>query len=691
MGKIGIAIIVIMLMGSFGGQPGWAAEDKGRAAADAATAPAVVLPATPDGLWQEAAKAATEERWAEAAALYQRLHDLFPKAAKAEDALWEAAQLYKKAAGLSPEPDWEKVRNLFRLYAAEYPKSARYAEAYFELGVAHYQMRFFREALTYFKLFQERYPQSPLLPAAQYWQGRTLVEVNRTEEAIVVFLKVSQAEDHKLRVLALIGLGKAYGVRKEYDKALAAFESIVAKHPRYYFEDPEFLIHLGLAYFQVGKEADGQKQLFYFLNIDPLSPRKIEVLFELGESFHRLGDDTTAQKLYARVIEEGQSGERAVVLAQFRQVEYLDDPQRKLPEWQKRRELTDPEGDRLYQTVLDSYRNEPIAQDARYGLYLRYRARDNYELAAEMARSFLRYDPPGPRAGEQVDTGGEVMAWLVEEMLKREQYQKIYEIYQAEYAHVEKFQQGRLRYLVGQALQAMGLNDQAAVVYYRALGHPLTDEEKIDLYYRRAHVYLAQKDLAAAERLLEYLRKIYAKTPAVGQIHYYSGRLREEQQRHEEALAFYDQALAVLTMPEQKHLAGEGRLRVLLAAKRFSEMLMALDAYRQEGWLDLTALQGWYRRVGDALRQENKVEETITAYLSAVGENMPQDGRAAQSIHLHVGELLVQLGEVDQGRKHLEKALAGTDPFLKKVAEERLNQVDIDRSLSVLKPLLRNS
>lgn len=670
--------------------PTWAAASGSAPVKAEAPQEAVARPVmSEEGLWQEAVAAAKAAKWAEAAALYQRLHKEFPKAARAEEALWQAAQLSKKAAAEASDPDWEEVRNLFRLYAADYPKSARYPEAYFELGVAHYHMRFFREAAIYFKLFQKRYPQSPLVPAAQYWEGKTLVEVGRLDEAIAAFQKAVQNADEKQRILALIGIGKAYVAKKEPAKAVETFEGVLAKAPRTVLDDPESLFFLGMAYLKTGKEAEGQHHLFHFINLAPQSPRRFEVFFELGESFHRQNDDATAQKLYAKVVEDGEPGSRAMVLSQFRQTEYLDDPGRKLASWQRRRDLNDPEGDRLYQEVLEKYRQEPIAQDARHGLFLRYRARGNHDQAMEMGRGFLRNDPPGPNPGEEGDVGAEVMAAMVEELLRRGQYKEIQKLYQTEAGQVEKSAQGRLRYLVGQAFQALDRNDQAAALYYRATAFPLSDADKLDLYVRRAHVYLAQKDLVSAERLLEHLRKSYAGTKELGEILYYSGRLREEQKRYDEALAYFDQALPLLAQPEKKQLCGEGRLRMLLAAKRFSEMLVSLDTYRKEGWLSATALQGWYRKVGDMLRREKRTEETIKAYLGAVGENMPQDGGVAQGVHLHLGDLLVQLGEFDQGRDHFRKAQTGADPYLKKLAEERLNQLEIDRSLTVLQPLLR--
>lgn len=670
--------------------PLWAAEKGGAPQAGAANTPTTTAqPATAESLWQDATAAAGAAKWSDASALYQRVYDEFPDSAKAEEALWQATQSAKKAADLATDPDWEGVRNLFRLFTSEYPKSAHYPEAYFELGVTHYRMELFLEAATYFKLFQKRYPQSPLVPAAQYWQGKTLVKLGRLDQAITAFQKVLQGADEKQRTLAAIGIGNAYAAKKDYPKAIATFEELLVKTPRASFEEPDLLRSLGLAYLEAGKEAEGQRRLFYFLNLAPQSPHRFEVLFELGESFHRQGDDATAQKLYAKIVEEGEAGTRPVLLSQFRQTEYLDDPHRKLASWQRRRDLNDPEGDKLYQAVVDGYRDEPIAQDARYALFLRYRARGNFDLAMAMGKSFLRNEPPGPNPGEAGDAGAEVMTDLVEDLLQRGQYQEVVKLYQAELAQVDKSKNGRLRYLIGQAYQALDQNAQAAALYYRATAFPLSDADKLDLYIRRAHVYLVQKDLPSAERLLEFLRKTYAGTKDLGEILYYSGRLREEQKRYGEALAFYDQALPQLTQPEKKQLCGEGRLRMLLQARRFSEMLVSLDTYRKEGWLSVTALQGWYRKVGDMLRQEKKTDETVKAYLAAVGEKMPQQGEVAQSVHLHLGDLLVQLGEVDQGRDQFRKAQTGTDPYLKKLAEERLNQLEIDQSLTALKPLLR--
>jgi len=99
---------------------------------------------TPAEVWQEAVEAAKAGDLAKAASAYQRYYEKFREAAQAEEALWQAAQILKQMAMKSATPEWDKVRDIFRRYGADFPKSKRAAEAYYEVGYAHYRMRFYR-------------------------------------------------------------------------------------------------------------------------------------------------------------------------------------------------------------------------------------------------------------------------------------------------------------------------------------------------------------------------------------------------------------------------------------------------------------------------------------------------------------------------------------------------------------------
>ncbi|MGV1099444.1 tetratricopeptide repeat protein [Thiovibrio sp. JS02] len=650
------------------------AEDAGGAAQPAAVS------VDPASLWQEAQAAATAGELAEAADLYQRYYEGFRESDKAEEALWQAAQLAKRQAQEGPSPDWERVRNLFRMFSTDFAESARAAEAYFEVGYAHYQMRFFREALIYFKLFGDRYPKSPFLDKALYWQGRTLLQVGRAPEAAEVFQRLEKsAKEPDLRAEAAVGIGNWLYAEGKYPEALARLQEVMRAHPSYYLKDPEVLYDLGLVYQKLGKEKEAQRYFYHYLNLIENLKRKHEVIFDLAESYHRQGDNASAQSLYRRIVEEGSPADRPVVLAQFRIAEYFDDQERALSKWQKRNDLGDPAGDRPLLAVVDGFHGEPIAQDARRGLFIRYRARDQFEQAFEVGKSFLRNDEAGVRPGEKVDFANTVLLYLGEGLFDRKQYEKLYQLYVGEHRHVNTLDNGRFLFLVGRALEAMKLYEQAAVVYYRALALPLTPEDRRDLYYRRAEVYLILKNHAAADRLLTYLRDIYANGKELGEVYYLSGRLSEAKGRKAEALDYYARAASVLTFPEKKAEYAEARLRLLFAIGSYPEVASSLEAYGRQQWLGPEPLQAWYKRLGDTLGGAGDAGGARTAYLAGVAAGMPQENKAAQQMHLKLGEMFFKDRQMEQGRAHLEKAKAGPDKLLGKRAQERLNQIEINQ------------
>ena len=647
-----------------------------------ATAPAQEVAGLedPGRLWLDAEAAAQAGELARASGLYLRYYEKFRQNEKAEEALWQAARLAKKEAEEAASPDWEGVRNLFRSFTTDFAESRRAPEAYFEVGYAHYRMRFFREALIYFKLFGERYPNSPLLPLVRFWHANTFFAVDRLAEAAALYNEVAAgAEEDDLRIKARMGLGDTLAARKDHAGALAAFSSLVKQYPDYILRDPELLSKLGVAHLRLGNESEGRKQLYHYYNLSEDARARNAALFEVAESSLREGEAETALKLFELVIERGGPGERVVVLAQFRVAEYFDDQGRALPKWQKRNELTDPEGDKPFLAVLDSYHAEPIAQDARRGLFIRYRARKQFEDALVVGKSYLRNDEPGLLPGEKEDFANTILLYLGEELFARQQYENLYQLYAAEHRHVNTLNDGRFLFLVGRALEALSLYEQAAVVYYRGLALPLSPEDKRDLYFRRAEVYLLQKNHVAADRLLTYLRDIYKDGKELGEVAFLSGRLSEALGRKAEALDYYARAASILTFPERKGVYAEARLRLLFSIGSYPEVSSSLEEYRRQEWLAPEALQGWYRRLGDALAKAKKSREARDAYLAGVGEKMPQEGRVAQELHLLLGELFLQGKEVEQSREHLEKAQAGPDKLLEKKARERLNQIEINQ------------
>ena len=668
-----ILLGLCLFVGGVPPEQGWAKETAPPPQKTGQTAPVEV----PADVWQEAVEAAKAGDLAKAASAYQRYYEKFRETEQAEDALWQAAQSMKQLAVKSATPEWGKVRDIFRRYGADFPKAKRAAEAYYEVGYAHYRMRFYREALIYFKLFARRYPDSPLRDQARLAQADTLFAVGKVTEALDIYKNVSESGDDDIKAKALMGQGEIMAASKDPAGALQAFATLFEKYPDYHYRDPGLLRKLGFVYLRVGREEEARNSLFHYLNLAENSADRGEILFELGESYLRGGDGRTALKLYERILEDGAGEDRFAVLARFRRAEYRDNPERRTIKGQPIADLTDPEGDKPFLAVIEAYPGEAITQDARRALFLRYQARNNAESAADLGVSYLRRDKSVPVAGKKENFSGRILLYLGEGFLARKEYEKLYQLYVAEYRYVSTLDNGRFLYLVGQALETLSLLDQASVVYFRAQGLPLAEEDKADLYGRRVEVYLRQKNFAAADRVLSYVQDIYKDTEYLGEFHYLTGKLHEAQGKKNEALAYYAKATAAAPVPAKIQVYVEARLRMLVALGLYSEGMEVLSRSRQRQWLGPEASQGWYREFGDGLAGQG-AQSAIDAYLAGVNGDMPQDSKAAQQIHLQLGDLFRKGGEMEKSREHLQKVQAGPEELLKKKAKSILSQIEID-------------
>ncbi len=640
-------------------------------------------------MWESATSAAAREDWPAAAGHFERLHREFGQTEFAEEALWRAARLRKKIAEQDQRPDWERVRDLFRRYSTDYPDSPRRDEAYLEVGISHLRMHFLREALTYFRLFEQRYPDSPLLSRARYWQARTLVETAAFADAIALYRELINAPDPDVAFDALAALGRAQAITGDHSAAVDSFHELLRRYPLARFSHPEVLLDLGRSYLAIGREEEGRELLFSFINLAPASPRRLGALFALAESRHRQGDQAAADRLYNQIIQEGTAADREVVWATFRRAEARDALAFREPGIEHRRGPADPAGDAEYRAVIDRFPTESIAQEARYGLYRRLVHREDFAGAVEVAQSYVRQAPAGDEPGADPERTGALLFFLLSRLLDQGDYLRIYHIYLNEHRHIVTYEPGRLRFLIGRALEELALYEQAAVVYYRALAGPLNDQELAQLYYRRARVYFALDDLAAAERLLEHLRRIYAEQPErLAEVFALSGRLRELQQDYEEGWEFFQRALEY--PPEsavwEEHLPA--MLRTGEALERFSELLPVLRRAGEEEWLEPELLQGWYRRVGDGLRRRGNQDLAREAYAAGLGAGLPTAGEDFQAASLQLGSLLAAGPESGaEAVAHLEAAAAGSDPLLVKMARQRLNQLEIERAKEKMQSL----
>lgn len=657
------------------------AEKKEEKKVEEAPQPAVKHP--PLGrLWSEAQELLKVGDTGRAALAFYRVHYYYPEDTKGESALWLAAHLELDLARIARAPDWDKVLDRFRRYIDYYPKSPRAAAAYFELGKTYQAMRFYREAQAYFKLFLERYPDSPLVPQAMRWYRNALLRTGHGDKADGVFTAWRQAADPTVRLLGEMGTGIMKSMRGDYQGGLAVYQRILTSAPDYPIIDPEILRYAGVANLRTGQTEIGREQLYHYLSLTGDSAERPEILVELGESYFKAGEYQTAAKLYRRASREGGENERAVLISNFRQAQLLDDPDVTLAKWQRHNDLQDRAGDRPYLAVLEKLYREPLAQDARFGMFRRYQARGQLDKAYELGRNFLRNAEPVEAATPEGKEVGRILLYLVEELLHKKRYQEICDLYNDEYRHIKGFPSAKLHAMVGQALEALSLYGPAAELYYVALKWPMTDQEKTDLYFRRARIYLAAKDYEAEDRLLAYLQKFYKGKPESGEVAYYGAKLSEARGKFNQAHDLYGQALNQSATPELRGRIVQDALGLMIREARLDPAEALLTRAVTGKWLAPAATQGWWLAIGNGWRGKGDSARAKAAYEKGLAQGLPAKGDPVQQLHLYLGDLLMAQGNQEEGLSHYQAAGQGDNQLWKRMATERQTQQALEAEMA---------
>ncbi len=627
-------------------------------------------------LWAEA-QAFLEAQNVEQAALYFKHYwQTYPQSPRAGDALWQAALLYKQQAFQSEDPDWSKVKDLFRDFIVDFPDSPRVADAYYEIGSSYYQMGFYREALNHYSLLMKEYPGYPLENEVIYMRGRAFLEVDKPSLASAEFARLKDNKDRMIRLQGELGQVAVHFYKGEWHDALGILKRVHRRNPDYYLQYPKILKDMGVASIRVGNDDEGRDYILRYLNIREEAQLDAEAYFEVADSFLQEGMIDSARVFYELVIAKSDRHDKYAILSQFRLAQYNAVNLDKMSE-KERLAFFKKNGDKPFQQVLDSLYSDPLAQEARYALLKRYVERQEWDLAYNLGKFFLRFEAPEKERAFVNDELGKILLGKIAKLLAAEKYEKIRDLYEKEFITIAAYKKADLLMLIGEGYERSSLYDQASVIYYRALGLEIEEEQKVGLYFRRAEVYLANNDLKSAQRLLKYLRRLYQDQPAIAEVNWLSARLRQKQKRPEDALEFYKMAVESGSQQDKKGVYAADYLHQLFALSDLERVADLVAMFHEGQWLPDPQIQYWYGRLGLVLSQEGKLEAAAAIFSRALADDLPETSPEAQPIHLHFGDVLMAQKKHKQAIDHYRLAKSGVDDRIVKLAEARLNEYQI--------------
>ncbi len=302
--------------------------------------------------------------------------------------------------------------------AAKYanPASSNVPEALYRIGILNLSVGNVPEAKGNFDLLRRRYPDNPRVAMIDTFWGDHFLRERQFTKAVEHYRYVLQNFPMSAAVKpATVGLVKAYTELGFFDKAMDTVRSIERRWPRYYLEDPSFLMAAGYAAMLSGDDERALEFFWAYANIVPEAPDADVAMARIGDIHLKQNKPNAAREIYHRTAEAYPDRDGGLI-AQMRLAEegVLDKPSigDMAPVFD--RPATNPE--EIYLRILEHH-DSPLAPVARLKLAMWRLWNKKFADSLEDVRRFQQDYPSHellPKAREVADTA--LRDWLVRDL-----------------------------------------------------------------------------------------------------------------------------------------------------------------------------------------------------------------------------------------------------------------------------------
>ncbi len=281
--------------------------------------------------------------YARAAPAFMSLLEANPRAAKADEALFWAAESHFQTGAL------DQSVQLFREYLHQYPDGLHIEAAHYALGWTYFKQSRYVEAIQEFETFLSAYQDPtesvPYRTDARLRLADSYYALKRYPEAIRIYTRVAEeGEDY-----ALYQIGQAYSNAGDAFEAITTFRRLLVDYPGSDWRE-ESQYSLGYLYFLNQDYERAIQEYQSLIDEYPRDPLAAKAQYGIGDAYFNAGQLENAVQAYER--------------------------------------------------VLTRYPNSPFAADAASGIQYALIAMDDEARAAEIIGTFAEQHPDSPVVDE---------------------------------------------------------------------------------------------------------------------------------------------------------------------------------------------------------------------------------------------------------------------------------------------------
>jgi TolA-binding protein len=193
--------------------------------------------------------------------------------------------------------------------------------ALLRLGLANVNVGNLQDAAGYIVALYRRYPDYPGVSQGFTALGKEQLKRGFSERAEQSFsLVLDKYPESPYLQAAAVGLSYALFNQKKNDQAYIILDFISKRWPRYYIDDPDFLLLQAGNEEALGKFSETLDSYWLYINLDPGHEGNDALLLKMGDLYQRNGDTRAAGFIYHE-IERRYSGKSTALIAGMRLLE----------------------------------------------------------------------------------------------------------------------------------------------------------------------------------------------------------------------------------------------------------------------------------------------------------------------------------------------------------------------------------
>ncbi len=194
------------------------------------------------------------------------------------------------------------------------PGSDRLPEALMSMGYIHLQVGNEPEALGYFNLMRDRFPENEAVPATYFYMGEHYRDQGRYGEAADEFEQIIQDyPQDDLAKPSAIALARVLDEMNLDEQGRDILEYIENRWPRHYLDDPEFLTVAGNILYRNEDYQAARQRFMQYINLLPDGDQVDFSMARVGDIFMQQGHEDSARDIYEQTARQYSDSEGGLI------------------------------------------------------------------------------------------------------------------------------------------------------------------------------------------------------------------------------------------------------------------------------------------------------------------------------------------------------------------------------------------